>query len=627
MPAARGWVRRPARRDGLPRAGRGAQYCRKDTAPRARAQEENGAMDGILTGTSLEAAANAWLGGFEDALGGGDPAGIAALFAAECHWRDILAFTWDLHTTSGAAAIAARLEATLGRVRPRLFALAAGRTPPRRVTRAGTECIEAIFTFETDTGPCDGVVRLVNEEGTPRAWTLMTSLDEIRGHEDPAEGKRWQDVDWKRNFGGENWLDRRRRAVAYADRDPAVLVVGAAQAGLSVAARLGLLGVDTLVVDREQRIGDSWRKRYHALTLHNETRVNHLPYMPFPKSFPVFIPKDMLANWFELYAEAMELNVWTGTEVTGGSWDEAARCWSVTLKRADGTTRVMRPRHVVMANGVSTTPIMPDLPGLKDFAGAVRHSSAMGSGRDWAGKRALVLGTGTSGHDTAQDLAVSGAASVTIIQNRPSLVVSLKEAQAPYALYDEEIPFEDKDLLATSFPFPVYRRAHQRMTAMNRHADAALLEGLEKRGFRLYFGPDDTGWQIMYQSRGGGYYFDAGCSQMIIDGRVGLIQFADIDRFVAEGARMKDGTIVPADLLVLATGYEGQAAAARRLFGDAVADRAGQVWGWDHEGELAGMWRPTGQPGLWFHAGGLAQCRIYSKVLALQIKAQELGLA
>jgi putative flavoprotein involved in K+ transport len=583
-------------------------------------------MDGILTGGSMEAAATAWLGDFEAALASGDPARIAALFGAECHWRDILAFTWDLRTASGAEAIAARLAPLVARAAPRSFALAAGRTPPRRLARAGTDCIEALFTFETATGPCTGVLRLVNGGAAPRAWTLMTALAEIRGHEDPAEGRRWQDVDWKRNFGGENWLDRRRRAIAYEDRDPAVLVVGAAQAGLSVAARLGLLGVDTLVVDREARIGDSWRHRYHALTLHNETRVNHLPYMPFPKSFPVFIPKDMLANWFELYAEAMELNVWTGTEVTTGSWDEAAQCWSVTLRRADGTTRVMRPRHVVMANGVSTTPILPDLPGLRDFAGAVRHSSGLGSGMDWAGKRALVLGTGTSGHDVAQDLAVSGAASVSIIQNRPSLVVSLKEAQAPYALYDEEIPFEDKDILATSFPFPVYKRAHQRITAMNRQADAALLEGLERRGFRLNFGQDETGWQVMYQSRGGGYYFDAGCSQMIIDGRVGLIQFADIERFVAGGALMKDGTVVPADLVVLATGYEGQAAAARRLFGDAVGDRVGQVWGWDPEGELHGMWRPTGQPGLWFHAGGLAQCRIFSKVLALQIKARELGI-
>lgn len=583
-------------------------------------------MDGILTNTSAKAVAETWLGDFTAALASGDTARLAALFAPECHWRDILAFTWDLHTTSGPAAIAGRLAPEVARVAPRGFKLAAGRTPPRTVTRAGTDAIEAIFTFETAVGPCNGVVRLVSDGGQARAWTLMTALDEIRGHEDPANGRRWQDVDWKRNFGGENWADRRRRAVAYEDRDPAVLVVGAAQAGLMVAARLSMLGVDTLAIDREKRIGDSWRRRYHALTLHNETRVNHFPYMPFPRSWPVFIPKDMLANWFELYAEAMELNVWTATELTAATYDDAAKRWTVTLKRADGSERIMHPRHVVFCNGVSTIPKMPDLPGLKDFRGAVRHSGDAGSGSDWKGKRALVLGTGTSGHDVAQDLVVSGAAEVAIIQNRPSLVVSLKEAQAPYALYDEDISFEDCDLIATSFPYPVYARSHQRITKMNAEADRDLLEGLKKRGFKLSSGPDGTGWQIMYQNRGGGYYFDAGCSQMIVDGRVGLIQFADIERFCAEGARMKDGTVRPADLIVLATGYAGQKEAVRRVLGEATTERIGPVWGFDAEGELAGMWRPTGQPGLWFLAGGLAQCRIFSKVLALQIKARELGL-
>ncbi|HEX5327516.1 MAG TPA: NAD(P)/FAD-dependent oxidoreductase, partial [Acetobacteraceae bacterium] len=366
--------------------------------------------------------------------------------------------------------------------------------------------------------------------------------------------------------------------------------------------------------------------RYHALTLHNETRVNHLPYMPFPPSWPVFIPKDMLANWFEIYAEAMELNVWTRTELAGGTWDETAGCWDVRLIGADGTERRMRPRHIVFANGVSTTPVTPDLPGLKEFRGAVRHSGAYGSGLDWKGKRALVLGTGTSGHDVAQDLCVSGAAEVTLIQRSPTLVVSLKEAQAPYALYDEDIAFEDKDLLAVSFPFPIYRRSHQLITAKNRTADKDLLEGLERRGFRLTSGEEGSGWQIMYQNRGGGYYFDAGCSEMIVDGRIGLIQFADIECFGRDGAVMRDGSMRPADLIVLATGYEGQAAAARRILGDAVGERIGRVWGFDDEGELYGMWRPTGQKGLWFHAGGLAQCRIFSKVLALQIKARELGI-
>ncbi|MDQ8732087.1 NAD(P)/FAD-dependent oxidoreductase [Bradyrhizobium sp. LHD-71] len=583
-------------------------------------------MDTLISDASAEATAEAWLGNFAAALTSADSAAIAALFAKECFWRDILAFTWDLHTTAGAATIAERLAPTLKAAAPRNIQLAASRTPPRTVTRAGTSCLEVIFTFETAVGPCNGVVRLVTEDGEPRAWTLMTALDEIRGHEDPANGRRWQDVDWKRNFGGENWADRRRQSAAFADRDPAVLVVGAAQAGLMIAARLSLLGVDTLLIDREQRLGDSWRRRYHALTLHNETRVNHFPYMPFPRSWPVFIPKDMLANWFELYSEAMELNVWIGTELVAADYDEAAKRWTVRLKQKDGSERIMHPRHVVLCNGVSTIPKRPKLPGLDAFKGVVSHSGQHGSGLDWKGKRALVLGTGTSGHDVAQDLAVSGA-HVSIIQNGPTLIVSLKEAQSPYALYDEDIPFEDCDLLAMSFPFPIYRRSHQQITKRNAEADRALLEGLKKRGFKLTSGPDGTGWQIMYQNRGGGYYFDAGCSQMIVDGHVGLIQFEDIESFCAEGVRLKNGSVQPADLIVLATGYLGQKESMRPIFGDAITDRIGSVWGFDQEGELAGMWRPTGHPGLWFFGGGLAQCRIFSKVLALQIKARELGVA
>jgi putative flavoprotein involved in K+ transport len=207
-------------------------------------------MDGIITNVSAKATTESWLGDFAAALASRDESRLAALFADECHWRDILAFTWDLHTTTGAGPIAKRLASTLSKVTPRDLQLAPGRTPPRAVTRAGTPAIEAIFTFQTEVGPCNGVVRLVSTGSKARAWTLMTSLDEIRGHEDPANGRRWQNVDWKRNFGGENWADRRRSAAAYADRDPAVLVVGAAQAGLMTAARLSMLGVDTLAIVR-----------------------------------------------------------------------------------------------------------------------------------------------------------------------------------------------------------------------------------------------------------------------------------------------------------------------------------------------------------------------------------------
>ena len=152
-------------------------------------------------------------------------------------------------------------------------------------------------------------------------------------------------------------------------------MVGGGQAGLAIAARCRQLQLDTLIVDREGRVGDNWRKRYHALTLHNQVQVNHMPYMPFPPNWPVYIPKDKLANWFEAYVDAMELNFWTATALVSGAFDEAADRWSVVLRHADGSTRRLHPRHVVMATGVSGIPNLPDIPTLKNFAGTVLHSS------------------------------------------------------------------------------------------------------------------------------------------------------------------------------------------------------------------------------------------------------------
>ncbi|HEV2037971.1 MAG TPA: NAD(P)/FAD-dependent oxidoreductase, partial [Candidatus Eremiobacteraceae bacterium] len=395
--------------------------------------------------------------------------------------------------------------------------------------------------------------------------------------------------------------------------------------GLSIAARLRQLNVDTLIVDRNKRVGDNWRNRYHALTLHNQVQVNHLPYMPFPPNWPTYIPKDKLASWFEAYAETMELDFWTGTEFAGGSYDEKAGHWTVELRQPHGT-RTLRPRHIVMASGVSGIPNMPNIPSLQNFAGTVVHSHGYRDATEWKERNALVIGTGNSGHDIAQDLYSNGA-HVTLVQRSPTLIVNIEpSAQLPYALYSEGILLEDCDLIAASMPMPLQRQAHRIMTEQGRQLDKPLLDALSRAGFKLDV-EDDTGWQFKYLTRGGGYYFNVGCSDLIVEGKVPVIQFSDIDRFIAEGARMRTGDVLPADLIVLATGYLGLEHLVRKLFGDAVADRVGPVWGIDEEQqELRNMWMPTRQPGLWFIAGSFAQCRIYSKYLALQIKAAEEGL-
>ena len=579
-------------------------------------------------GDDAAVSAARWLAAFDEAMRRRDAAAAAELFLPDGHWRDVLAFTWQIQTLSGAAPIRAAFDETLARVQPKNFRLDPKRTPPQQVNRAGTETVEAMFAFDTAIGRGCGVLRLVPDPRQPGrlcAWILLTSLDELTGHEERIGARRPTGPSGIREFGGENWLDRRRKAAAFEDHDPVVLIVGGGQAGLGLAARLGVLGVDTLIVDRHPRIGDNWRKRYHSLTLHNEVFVNDLPYLPFPPNWPIYITKDKLANWFEGYAEAMELNVWTGTEFAGGSYDDTAQRWTVELRRPDGSTRTMRPRHLVFATGVSPMKYTPKLPGLESFAGTVMHSEGYVTGSAWKGRKALVLGSGTSGHDVAQDLYSSGA-EVTLIQRGTTYVVSLKEAQKVYAIYTEGLPVDDCDLLATSLPYPVMLRAHQMSTEEMRRTDQKLLDALVERGFRLDFGEDRTGFQMKYLRYGGGYYFNVGCSDLIVEGKVGLMQYSDIERFVPEGARLRDGRTLPAELLVLATGYKGQQDMVRMLLGDEIAERVGPVWGFDAGGELRNMWKRTAQKGLWFTAGSLAQCRIYSKFLALQIKACEVGL-
>ncbi|MEH2490917.1 flavin-containing monooxygenase [Bradyrhizobium sp. AZCC 2230] len=576
----------------------------------------------------IAVSAQAWLDEFERALGKPDGAALDRLFLADSFWRDVLALSWNLQTPAGRDAVAQALTALAPKATPSHFKIAPNRAAPRRVTRAGTNTIETIFNFETALGRGSGIVRLVPDAADGdrlKAWTLLTALDELKGFEEQLGTSRPRGEAYSRDFRGPNWLDLRNASRDYAGRDPTVLVVGGGQAGLAIAARLKQLKVDTLIVDREGRIGDNWRKRYHALTLHNQVQVNHMPYMPFPPNWPTYIPKDKLANWFEAYVDAMELNFWTGTEFEGGTYDEAEGHWTVTLHRADGSKRTMHPRHVVMGTGVSGIANVPDIPTLDRFKGTQLHSSRYEDGENWQGKRAIVIGTGNSGHDIAQDLYSSGAA-VTLVQRSPTLVTNIEpSAQLAYATYNEGT-LEDNDLIATSMPTPLAKKTHVMLTEQSKELDKELLDGLRRVGFKLDFGEAGTGWQFKYLTRGGGYYFNVGCSNLIVEGAIKLMQFEDIECFTANGAQMKDGTTIAADLIVLSTGYKPQEYLVRKLFGDGVADRVGPVWGFGDGFELRNMYARTGQPGLWFIAGSLAQCRINSKFLALQIKAIEEGI-
>ena len=574
--------------------------------------------------TPDHALATQWLSQFGTALARLDKPAIEALFDADCHWRDLFAFTWSITPSEGVDNIANVILVKQPSVKARDFKLAEGRQGPRRLKRIGVDVLEVLFQFETDIGHCYGVLRLLASDPS-KAFQLLTSLNELTGFEEQTGKRRPTGAAYSRNFGGTNWQDQRLESQAYNDREPTVLIVGGGQSGLSVAASLVLLGIDTLLIDKYPRIGDSWRKRYHSLALHNITDLNNLPHLPFPPHWPSYLPKDMLGNWLEVYAQTMEINNWTNTELGSAKYDDSEARWTAVLRNNDGTERTVRPRHLIFANGLVGKPSMPDLPGLKDFKGKVMHTSAFSSGANWKGKRALVLGTGTSAHDVAQDLHSNGA-DTTIIQRGSTTVVSIDPSLTlTYGLYDG-ITIDDGDLLSSINTLPVAKRNFKQVTARMVDLDKEIIEGLIARGFKWDKGDDDTGYQLKIRTRYGGYYLNAGCSELIVSGDIGLLQFDQIERFAPEGALMKDGSLKSADLLIMGTGYVPQEVVVKELLGTDVAEKIGPVWGIAPDGEMNNMWRRTPQEGLWFVGGSFTNCRIYSRYVAMQVKAIEEGL-
>jgi cation diffusion facilitator CzcD-associated flavoprotein CzcO len=564
-----------------------------------------------------------WLGRFEQALNTCDRDALKALFADDCHWRDLVAFTWTIAPLAERDPIVDRLIKTQPQVQARNFRLAKGHAAPRWLKRIGIDVIEAIFEFETKAGRGYGVVRLLDAE-PEKAWVLMTSLHELKGREEPINGRRPSGEAYSREFGGLNWAERRAKEQAFADREPAVLIIGAGQAGLTTAARLRLMGVEALCVEKLPRVGDNWRIRYQSLALHNKVPLNHMAYMPFPPSWPSYLPKDMIGNWLEQYALSMECNVWTSTTFLGGDFDEAGGHWNARVRLADGSERVLRPRHILFANGIVGAPHIPKLPGLEDFKGVVQHTHGFKDGSAWRGKNALVLGAGTSGHDIAQDLYSHGA-STKLIQRGAITITSVGAANLSHALYyDEGLSVEDCDLIATAATFPLFKRAALLLTKRQQAIDKDLLERLTKVGFKVDL--DEYGYVMKVRNAHAGYYLNCGCSELVADGKIGVIQSDDIERFVADGALMKDGRVEKADLLVTATGYQNQIEVVRELLGSQIADKVGKIWGLDADNELANMYKPTKQKGLWFLGSSLAQARIYSKFIALQIAAREAKL-
>jgi putative flavoprotein involved in K+ transport len=590
-------------------------------------------MTATLPSHEVAARVTTWLSAFGGALSAGDTAAAAALFTEDCFWRDLVAFTWNIKTLEGRAAISAMLDQTLPGVQPGGWKITGGEEPA-----AAGGVVEAWIDFETAAGRGRGHLRL--RDG--RCWTLLTTLDELRGHEERRGPTRPKGVERRANPARTTWLEDREQEASELGitEQPYVVIIGGGQAGIGLGARLRQLRVPTIIIDKRSRPGDQWRSRYKSLCLHDPVWYDHMPYLKFPDNWPVFSPKDKIADWLESYTKIMELNYWTDTEATSAAYDAQAGHWAVQVER-DGESLVLRPAQLVLATGMSGRPHLPDFPGMDTFRGDQHHSSAHpGPGR-YRGKRCVVIGSNNSAFDICGALWENGA-DVTMVQRSSTHIVRSATLMdiGLGALYSEEavasgMTTDKADMVFASIPYRIMHQFQIPLYEQMRERDQEFYDRLEAAGFEHDWGDDGSGLFMKYLRRGSGYYIDVGAADLVANGHVALAR-GQVDRLTEDAVVLDAGTKLPADLVVYATGYESMNGWAAELISQEVADRVGKCWGlgsdttkdpgpW--EGEQRNMWRPTQQQALWFHGGNLHQSRHYSLYLALQLKARQAGLA
>jgi len=586
-----------------------------------------------MTHDTARARTQALLDTLNQALADRDAAAASHLFADECYWRDLVLLTWNIKTLEGRSQIADMLTAQLDAAAPVRFSL-----DEREAVEEADGLVSAWIVVDTRHARGSGHVRI--KDG--RIWTLLTAAQELKGHEEPLGTRRPMGAEHGIRRGRQTWLERRQQEAEALGREtqPFVLVIGGGQGGIALGARLRQLGVSHIVIDRQARPGDQWRNRYKSLCLHDPVWYDHLPYMPFPDNWPVFAPKDKVGDWLEMYTKVMEVNYWPSTNCLNARFDEASQAWEVAVER-DGETLVLRPKHVVFATGMSGKANVPKIKGQEVFQGEQQHSSQHPGPDAYAGRKVVVIGANNSAHDICAALWEHGA-DVTMVQRSSTHIVrsdSLMDIGLG-DLYSERavasgVTTKKADLIFASLPYRIMADFQVPLYDRIRERDAEFYRQLEATGFMLDFGDDGSGLFMKYLRRASGYYIDVGACDLVIDGSIKLQAGKQISHLSENAVVLDDGTELPADLVVYATGYGSMNGWVADLISQEVADKVGKVWGlgsdttkdpgpW--EGEQRNMWKPTQQQALWFHGGNLHQSRHYSLYLALQLKARQEGL-
>ncbi|KAF5381227.1 hypothetical protein D9757_007882 [Collybiopsis confluens] len=572
--------------------------------------------------------ASSWITQFAEHLSSKDAQAIASLFLPDGWLRDFLVFQWDLRTLHGHDQILGYMSTNLQNPNSTTNQTS---YPISDVTLASDEyfkpsaggfpgSVTAGFTFSTPIANGRGSVTLfqessgskVNGHGEWRASTVFVTLDSLKGHEEEGALK---DI-YLRN---PTWSESRDIKWKQASEDPEVLIIGAGQSGLQIAARFQQMRIPTLVIEKGVRVGDVWRHRYASLILHT-------PKSHHAHNWPEWTPGHKLADWMEQYSINQDLLVWTESQMLPPPvYNHDQGKWTVSISRK-GQIVTLHPKHLILATGFLGSPNIPTFSGQDRFQGRVLHSGEFNSGNEFAGKRCVVLGAGNSGADIALDLSTRGAASVlmvqrssTCIQPATTVMPGLKRA------WPEDVPVEVSDFRSYAIPM----RRLLEILAATRHLswdqEKDLIEGLQKAGLNVNMGINGAGVLSLVYTRYAGT--DIGCGERIISGHIKVKSGVSIQELSETSVIFDDGSTVEADVVILATGYRNMIESLATFLGKDVLSQTTSLptTGIDEEGELEAGYKPVGHPGLWFAPGSFPNARMGSKYLGIQIQAMKLG--
>ncbi|KAB5531374.1 hypothetical protein GE09DRAFT_973608 [Coniochaeta sp. 2T2.1] len=558
---------------------------------------------------------------FNAAVARKDANRLESLFYPEqAYWQDLLSMTYHTRTFPTPGVISAGLLETAG-----LRQLVGGfELEGDAVFIPATPVLQFIdlsFTFKTASpaAKCSGRILPLpvntDETLTWKIWILSTSLDSLDiQHEDQALLKA---------------LGKTLGKCDSADTD--VFIVGGGNAAVALAARLKALGVDSIMAERNARVGDNWALRYDSLRFHVPTSFCELPYMTYDEKLqsPHHLSKDELAEQVRRYVDTFNLNVVTSAEITQTTQLPDKR-WRIEFSTPTETHTVVA-KHLVQATGIaSQKPYIPPMTDEELYKGVQTHSAQFKSGtqlKNQGVNSVLIVGSANTGFDVLEDCYAAGLKPTMVVRS-PTYIVPVENVCDKMSLGAYDFGVEAADRMFLTLPAVVNGQLVRNQFAHFASQEPERYSALAKAGFPVYDSrhPDAALLHNMIE-RAGGHYVDVGGTSLLSEGKAGVKAGVEPVGYTATGLRFSDGTTVDADAVVWCTGFSD--ADARTTVAEIFKTQLpiDATWGVDEEGEIRGLWKRHLQvENFWTMGGYTQQHRFHSRTLALQIKAALEGI-